>query len=105
MKQVPRQRDDVPRAAAREVLADRNPELLGVPLAKHVAAQKELEQLFDAGRAAGADILDPVDHLVNTDGICMSVADGRSLYVDRHHLSTYGAIRISPLFEQVVTAP
>ncbi|MBA2743613.1 MAG: acyltransferase, partial [Chthoniobacterales bacterium] len=56
MKQVPRQRDDVPRAAAKEVIAGRDPALLGVPLAEHLAVRKEADQLFEVARLAGANI-------------------------------------------------
>lgn len=102
MKQVPRQRDDVPRAAARAVIAGRDPALLGVPLAEHLAMRKEADQLFEVARRAGARVLDPIDYLVNDRDICMAVADGRALYVDRHHLTTFGAMRLKPLFEQIV---
>lgn len=102
VKQAPRQRGDVPRAAATEVRAGRDPELLGIPLAEHVERRKGTEALFEVARAAGADVLDPADYLVDARGICMAVVDGRSLYADYHHLSTYGAMRVRPLFEQVL---
>ncbi len=104
MKQVPRQGADVPQAAANEVAAGRDPELLGVPLEEHIAKRKEMEELFEAARAAGANVLDPADYLVNKQSVCMAVADDRALYVDYHHLTTYGAMRLKPLFEPIVRA-
>ncbi len=104
MKQAPRQRQDVPRAAANEVVAGRDPKLLGVPLEEHIAKRKATEELFETARAVGANVLDPADYLVNEQSVCMAVADDRALYVDYHHLTTYGAMRLKPLFEPIVRA-
>ncbi len=103
LKEVPNHHWDVPRAAAKEVLAGRNPELLGLPLDQHLAARTEINQLFDVARNAGANLLDPTEFLT-TNQVCLAVADGKCLYVDSHHLTTHGAMRIKPLFRRIVAA-
>ncbi|CAN5479837.1 acyltransferase family protein [soil metagenome] len=102
MKQVPRQRRDIPRAAAKEVVAGRDPHRVGIPVKEYLAVQAKTEELFQAAATAGAKILDPADYLVSPDGIFLAVSEGRALYVDAHHLSTAGALRVKPLFEKVV---
>jgi peptidoglycan/LPS O-acetylase OafA/YrhL len=101
MKDVPGQRFDVPRALAIAVARSRDPKTLGLPTSEYFASTKYENDLLDKMSGKSVIVLDPVPLLADGAGICRVERNGRALYSDRHHLSTYGAMQLRPLFETI----
>lgn len=101
MKDVPGQRFDVPRALANAVARSRDPKALGLPASEHLTSTKYENNLLDKFSGTLVTVLDPLPLLTDETGLCRAERDGRALYSDRHHLSTYGAMQLRPLFETI----
>jgi len=54
----------------------------------------------EAVQRCGAKILDPIPYLCDKE-YCYGDINGKPLYFDRNHLSSYGAKRISPIYDEV----
>ena len=101
MRQVPKHRWDVPQALASAVLCGRDPEELGLPLAKQREACQLQDPIFEGVSAPGVTVLDPTDLFVSRTNLCRVAKDGRALYCDSDHLTVAGAMLLRPLFEPI----
>jgi len=101
MKQVPEQHWSVPQALASAVMFGRNPEGLGLPLVEYRRASRRQELVFDGVAGRGVTVLDPTQFFVNDANLCRVAKDGKALYRDTEHLTTYGAMLLRPLFEPI----
>ena len=91
----------VPEALARAALG-RGGGDIRLTTAAYYARAGDVRADFDALRESyGVTIVDPAQ-LLCREGRCAVEAQGRPLYVDHHHLSVFGADRLSPLFQQVL---
>ncbi len=104
MKQVPQHNVDVPKALAAAVLFDRPLEEHALTLAQHRSASRVQDEMFSAIAVPGVRFLESLPFFMAEADRCRIAADGRSLYRDAHHLSTKGAIRLVPLFEELFAA-
>ena len=98
VREVPDQHMMVPKRLALAVSRRSSFMPTGVSLRDHAAFVSAESELIPALQTLGATILDPLDVLSLPDGNSMIAADGRSLYVDSHHLSRIGSERLLPLF-------
>jgi peptidoglycan/LPS O-acetylase OafA/YrhL len=106
MKQVPFQPVDVPRALAAAVIFGRPLDERALSLAAHRTAAAEQDRMFAELPALGVRVLDPLPFFsVAGSDVTKLASDGRSLYIDAHHLSVHGALRLVPLFEPMFAAP
>lgn len=99
LRQVPRQRWNVPRALATTVFLGGDPEKMGLPLQDHLKSYTRQEPIFEGLAGNGVILLDPTPYFIGPSGLCLAVKDGQVLYHDSHHLSIDGALRLRPLFE------
>ncbi|HEV8070238.1 MAG TPA: acyltransferase family protein [Planctomycetaceae bacterium] len=101
MQQVPDQVVDVPKALARAMIFGYDPKSVGVPLLEHwkrgIPERAVIEEMADHG----AVVLEPCKFLADKAGLCRAELNGRALYSDHYHLSTYGARRLMPLFRPI----
>ena len=104
MKQVPQHDVDVPKALAAAVLFGRPLEGQAVTLEQHRSASRVQDQMFSEIASPGVRILEPLPFFTAETDRGRTAADGMSLYRDSHHLSTRGAIRLMPLFEELFAA-
>jgi len=101
MKDVPRQRWNVPLALASAVWHGGDPEQLGLPLAEHARASRLQDRILVGISAPGVTLLDPTDLFMSPKNLCRVAEGGKSLYCDKHHLSVAGAMVLRPLFEPI----
>jgi peptidoglycan/LPS O-acetylase OafA/YrhL len=67
----------------------------------YFARQAGVLATFDSlRRADGVTIIDPARSLCDS-GRCAIAVEGKPLYMDYHHLSVFGARRLSPLFQGI----
>ena len=90
----------VPEAEARIVMGRGGSDVRPTASA-YFARQSGVLAVFDSlRRADGVTIIDPARSLCDS-GRCAVAAESRPLYVDHHHLSMFGAQRLSPLFQGI----
>lgn len=66
------------------------------------AVQREIMQTVSKGAGgAGVHVLDLAAPLCSDSGDCKLAVDGRSLYFDDDHLSTFGVMYLAPLFAPI----
>jgi hypothetical protein len=100
MLDVPNQPWNPPRVLANSVGKEIDPETLGLSIEVHRKIYKDLEPVFNQVIGSEGALLDPTPHFLNEHhGICRCAKDGRSLYWNGDHLSTWGAKQLLPLFE------
>lgn len=78
----------------------------GLPIAKHLAREAFISNLFDELAAAdsGVRVLDPAPQLCGADGLCRVELNGRALYTDDNHLSDVGARHIEAFLEPLFSS-
>jgi len=101
MKEVPGHRFDVPRTLAIAVARSRDLNLIGMPTEDHLARTRLENAVLDELSANSVVVLDPVPLLADQNGLCRVEREGHALYADRHHLTTYGAMQLRPLFDKM----
>ena len=102
LRPVPEMKVNVPRTMARAMITGRQRDI-SLPLDEYMQRHKLVWEAQDAARErCGVKILDPLPYLCK-DGRCDALAEGRSLYSDDNHLSTYGGSHLVPLFSQIFT--
>ncbi len=69
-------------------------------LRRRAATDKLPSEVVSKHKSSEAAVLDPFD-LFCSDGRCITVEDNRSLYYDKTHLSYYGSIYGSKVFQPV----
>lgn len=99
MRQVASQQKDIPKALARAELLGGDVEEVGVPVALHEKVTQRSNEMIDRVEAAvrGLLVLDPIPYLSREER-CVAEVDGRPLYYDYQHLTTFGAEQLTPMF-------
>jgi len=72
---------------------------VGMPLADHLRANERCNALFDRIAGNTASVFDPAPAFVDEKGLWRAEYGGESMYIDDHHLSIAGSLRLQPLFE------
>lgn len=103
LRNVPVQTRDVPRDLARASMMGVDTETLGVSVQEHRRHAAVEDSLVEELQTRGVIILDATIYLSDSNGICRAEWDGKAAYWDTHHLSSSGAMRLLPLFENFVT--
>ena len=105
LRDVPRPQWDVPRALAYSVLFPQpGSGKLVIPPTYYDHDRLLQDQLFQGISSSDVTLLDPTDLFLNSNHELIVEAEGRSLYFDGGHLSTYGAARLRPLFEPMLNS-
>ncbi len=106
VKEVPLQEIIVPYRLSRLAMMHRPVDREGLPIAKHLAREAFIANLFDELAAAdsGVRVLDPAPKLCGTDGLCRVELNGRALYTDDNHLSDVGARHIEAFLEPLFSS-
>ena len=106
VKEVPLQEIIVPYRLSRLAMMHRPVDREGLPVAKHLAREAFISQLFDELAAAdsGVRVLDPAPQLCGADGLCRVELNGRALYTDDNHLSEVGARHIEAFLEPLFSS-
>lgn len=99
MRQVPLQSHDVPRTLAAAMILGRQPSDRGVTREAHLAHRASVDRVFDGLADPNVSVLNPDPYLFDEAGRSILMEDGRSLYLDENHLSTYGAQRLRPMLD------
>ncbi|NML06710.1 acyltransferase family protein [Sphingomonas sp. G-3-2-10] len=93
----------VTRELERRLIADPNAPDIAIPLAGQRTHDRGMAAvLHRAARDCGLRLLDPVP-LLCPGGQCRGTLGHRALFRDDHHLSTYGARLLAPMFRPVLT--
>lgn len=92
---------EVPTALTRSMMLGRSPADIVIPFSEYVSRHQDVNFALDAAaKKCGVKILDPTPYLC--DGVvCHGSKDGIPLYYDDDHLSEAGALKLSPIFDQV----
>jgi peptidoglycan/LPS O-acetylase OafA/YrhL len=102
LRPVPEMRVNVPMTMGHAMLIGRTREI-AVSLDEYQQRTATARAAQDAARdQCGVKILDPLPYLCQG-GTCNALHNGRSLYFDDNHLSTYGTSQLVPLFAQMFT--
>ncbi|WP_338478912.1 acyltransferase family protein [Pseudomonas trivialis] len=106
VKEVPLQEIIVPYRLSRLAMMHRPVDREGLPVAKHLAREAFISNLFDELAAAdsGVRVLDPAPQLCGADGLCRVELNGRALYTDDNHLSDVGARHIEAFLEPLFSS-
>jgi hypothetical protein len=106
VKEVPLQEIIVPYRLSRLAMMHRPVDREGLTIAKHLAREAFIANLFDELAAAdsGVRVLDPAPQLCGTDGLCRVELNGRALYTDDNHLSDVGARHIEAFLEPLFSS-
>ncbi len=96
---IPDARVDVPRALA--VANSWGMSTTNIPLSQQevLLSHGSAEKILKSVAGTNLQFVDPVPYFFTESSIAKIVADGRSLYYDDNHLSTYGARWLRPCFE------
>jgi hypothetical protein len=101
MKDVPKQKYDVPRVLATAARFGKDTRQLGLSINEHRARTAFVSELFDGLASPSVILLDPTTMLTNEAGLCRAEMDGRALYFAQHHLTIHGEMQLQPLFEPI----
>ncbi len=101
MKDVPKQKYDVPRVLATAARFGKDTSQLGLSVSEHRARTAFVSELFDSLASPSVILLDPTTMLTNEGGLCRAEMNGRALYFDQHHLTIHGEMQLQPLFEPI----
>jgi peptidoglycan/LPS O-acetylase OafA/YrhL len=72
---------------------------VGMPLADHLRVNDRCNVLFDRFASNHVSVFDPAPAFVDETGLWRAEYGGESMYIDDHHLSITGSLRLQPLFE------
>ena len=93
VKQVPPQLVYVSSAMAKAQYLGRNPDYLQRSYADIMQRRSFIDTVFDeAAKSIPLHFIDPADKFCPDKKRCLIAADGRPLYMDNSHLSSYGAL-------------
>jgi peptidoglycan/LPS O-acetylase OafA/YrhL len=101
LKRIPVQSGHFRISLAKEVMAGREGEV-GVSRAEHERYSREENQMLALAVAAGARVLDPAPYFFADGDRCLLREGDEVLFWDAGHVSTLGALRLSPLFRKAL---
>ncbi len=104
MLDVPDFRFNVPMALARYSAVGRDLKTLAQSRAEYDRLNQFQTTVIPKLEQQGVIVIDPMPTMQATSGnsVILPFDEGGSFYRDSHHLSTYGAMRLKPLFEPIV---
>ena len=102
LKDVPKQSFDVPRVLAAAAESRRDPSGLGSSTSDYRAQGAYANGVLDKLASNSVVLLDPADILTDKTAVCRTSLNGKALYFDDHHLSIYGAMLLSPMFDKIL---
>ncbi len=94
--------DDVVMKMAKAAMRGKNNNSIGVPYATHVAANRRVNAMFDKLAGPMVTVVDPAPYFVDENGMWRAVYNGKPLYRDASHLTVAGALRLVPLFREIL---
>ncbi len=97
VRQVPEQRFNVPERLATETWKGGDPTMVGRPESDYIRRQQFVDAQFANVIGPRVHLLDPASMLC-AGGFCRVEIDGHSLYRDDDHVSSFGAIWLTPAF-------
>lgn len=105
LRPVPEMKVNVPRTMARAMITGRERDI-SLPLSEYQQRHKMVWEAQDAARdRCGVKILDPLPYLCKGER-CQAMNQGRSMYTDDNHLSTWGGGYLVPMFSRIfIDAP
>lgn len=93
---------DIVMKMAKAALAGKGADSIGAPYETHMAANRDVNRMFEALAGPMVTVVDPAPYFVDSNGLWRAVNQGKPLYRDRSHLSVAGALRLVPLFREVL---
>jgi len=91
---------DVPRQLARTLITGGDVHGVGQTFSDYKSLQADVDPVFRAlQKKYGVRFIDPTDYLCTHKGFCRTEEDGRSLYKDSDHLSTFGVMKLQNIFD------
>jgi hypothetical protein len=87
------------RELAMAVRLGRDVTRVGMPLTDHARANERSNTMFDRIARNNVSVFDPASAFVDETGLWRAEYGGESMYIDAHHLSVAGSLRLQPLFE------
>jgi len=103
LEDVPFPGFDVPIALANADAAGADISKVGLDLAVHARRNAEVNRILTVAASRHVDVLDPIPLFDDGSGFCPVARDGRPLYFDNHHLSTFGSMLLKPLIERTLS--
>ena len=104
VEQVPTQPKEVPAWLATVAKHGGDPTVLGRTASEHRARQRFVAGTFrKLADGRSVRLVDPAEVLCAS-GRCLTSRDGRSLYIDYRHLSTFGAMQLRDFFRPMFQA-
>ena len=94
---------DVPYALARTALEDADLSTVALPLSEHRNRNRQADSSLERASEWGARVLDPAPYFSNAAGQWQFAGEGISWYRDNQHLTQTGALRLIPLFDEVLS--
>ena len=71
------------------------------PVEPHRLTNRHCDEIIKKVAGKSAFIVDPTPHFLNRDGQLMYASNDKLLYRDESHLSEEGALRLTPMFQQI----
>jgi len=99
VEQAPIYKKIIPRALARASLSGRDPSEIQQDYSVYTQRNSYMQQAFDGAVKQGAHLVKLTDKLCTDKTTCLVSDQGRSLYRDDDHLSAFGAVWISDVFD------
>ena len=87
---------------AKAAMAGKGNDSIGVPFETHLAANKQVNTILESLAGPQVTVVDPAPYFVNGDGLWRAVYQGKPLYRDTAHLTVAGALRLVPLFREIL---
>ena len=101
VEQPPESKTNDPSVIARTVFVGKSAESLWLASSEHQRRQRLVNRTFDRLQSEfGVGTLDPAQ-LLCENGVCANTRDGRSIYRDLDHVSSYGAAELQPLLDPI----
>lgn len=102
VKDVAQLSRDVVMKMAKAAQAGKGSDSIGVPYETHMAANRDVNRMFEALAGPMVTVVDPAPYFVDGDGLWRAMHQGKPLYRDSAHLTVAGALRLVPLFREIL---
>ena len=102
VKDVAQLNRDAVMKMAKAAMAGKGNDSIGVPFETHLTANKQVNTILESLAGPQVTVVDPAPYFVNGDGLWRAVYQGKPLYRDTAHLTVAGALRLVPLFREIL---